>query len=213
MEFSTFLSKIPKIKKQSLGGLTSQLKMTPVQRIKINLETIKSKNPKESAVLALFFPNANNETCFLLTKRASYKGTHSAQISFPGGKKDKSDNSLKATALRETSEEVGIQKNNIEIIRKLTKTYIPPSNFWVTPYIGISNKIPSFTTNYEVEELIIVKLSDLLDDKNLTKKTLSTSYMKNIQIPCFLLNNNIVWGATAMILSEIKDLFYLLLKD
>jgi len=52
-----------------------------------------------------------------------------------------------------------------------------------------------------------VKLSDLLDDRSLTVKNLSTSYMENIDVPCFKLNNCIVWGATAMMLSEIKDLF------
>ena len=141
-------------------------------------------------------------------KRASYNGTHSSQISFPGGKKDSDDLNLEATALRETEEEVGIDRMAIEILRPLTKTYIPPSNFWVSPFLGFIKTTPIFKTNEEVDFLIEVPLSDLLDKRSLSLENLSTSYMKNIDVPCFKLNNYVVWGATAMILSEIKDLFY-----
>jgi len=91
----------------------------------------------------------------------------------------------------------------------LTKTYIPPSNFWVTPFMGILKKTPVFKTNDEVEKLIEVSLVDVLDENSLSSKNLTTSYMVNIDVPCFKLNNYIVWGATAMMLSEIKDLLKL----
>jgi len=206
MDFSSFLTHISRLKKVPLGGLDSQFKMAPEMRLKFTKDSIEKRNPKESAVMALFYPDKEDQTRFLLMLRPNYNGTHSAQISFPGGKKDSRDRSLIATALRETEEEVGISKKSITIYRELTKTYIPPSNFWVTPYLGFINNNPRFITNEEVELLVEVKVADLLDDQSLITKNLTTSYMENIEVPCFFLNDHIVWGATAMILSEVKDL-------
>jgi 8-oxo-dGTP pyrophosphatase MutT (NUDIX family) len=207
MDFNSFLAHIPKLKALPLGGLPSQFKMAPEIRKQYSLRDIQKKNPKESAVLALFYPDALNNTNLLLMLRASYNGVHSAQISFPGGKKEEGDSNLMHTALREAEEEVGVLRNDVKIIRELTKTYIPPSNFWVTPYIGTLEMTPSFRMNNEVEKLIEVRVTDLLNEAALTSKNLTTSYMKNIDVPCFKLNNYVVWGATAMMLSEIKDLF------
>jgi len=193
------------LKKASLGGLESQFKMAPAVRPNFNIEEISKNKPKSSAVLALFYPNDKGETYFVLTKRAAYKGVHSSQISFPGGSIEPSDKDLKYTALRETKEEIGIDKVNI--IRSLTKTYIPPSNFYVSPFMGFIKEKQNFKTNNEVAQILEIKLDELLDDYNLSVQQMSTSYMKNVSVPCFKLHNEIVWGATAMVLSEIKDLF------
>lgn len=206
MNFIDFTDKSTHFITKKLGGQASQFKMVPKLRLQFSEKDIKNNNPKKAAVLALFYPDENNQTRFLLTKRASYKGTHSSQISFPGGKLDMADSNLTATALRETQEEVGVTSNTIKIIQPLSKTYIPPSNFLVSPYIGLLPQKPIFKTNYEVDTLIEVLLADLLDDSNISSEILNTSYMKNIEVPCFKLNNYTVWGATAMILSEIKDL-------
>ncbi|WP_275315638.1 NUDIX hydrolase [Tenacibaculum bernardetii] len=207
MIFSDFISQLEEFKNKPLGGLASQLKLAPKLRTQFPQELIDSKKPKRAAVLALFYPDKNNETRFLLTQRAKYKGKHSAQISFPGGKTDKDDINFKATALRETFEEVGVISDDIKIVKQLSDSYIPPSNFLVAPFIGITKKQPLFTPNYEVEGIIEVLMSDLLDENNLSSIEMETSYMKNIDVPCFKLNSYIVWGATAMMLSEIKDLF------
>lgn len=206
MNFSEFQSKINHFKTTQLGGMKAQFKLVPKLRLQYSEEKIKNSNPKKAAVLALFYPNENGKACFLLTERASYKGTHSGQISFPGGKTEKNDANLKETALRETHEEVGVLPSSIKIIREITEVYIPPSNFLATPFLGFSNAKPKFSKNAEVETNIEVLVSDLLDDSNITSKIMSTSYMKEISVPCFKLNNYIVWGATAMILSEIKEL-------
>ncbi|CAM1362259.1 NUDIX domain-containing protein [Tenacibaculum sediminilitoris] len=207
MTFSDFINQIEKLQQRQLGGLTSQFKLAPKLRTRFSEELIQSKNPRKAAVLALFYPDSNNQTRFLLTERASYNGAHSSQISFPGGRFDETDNNLKNTALRETYEEVGISFKSIQVIRQTSNTYIPPSNFLVAPFIGVSKSTPRFTPNEEVAEIIEVLLADLLDDTNLISVEMETSYMKNIEVPCFKLNNYIVWGATAMMLSEIKDLF------
>lgn len=204
--FENFKSKINDLASISLGGQDAQFKLAPALRLGYDEEKIKARNPEKAAVLALFYPNSDKEACFLLTERASYKGTHSAQISFPGGKRDSDDKDLSETALRETFEEVGIAKEDIIIIRELTDVYIPPSNFLATPFIGFVNKKPNLVTNHEVASTIEVKVSDLLDDSNIDTILMNTSYMDNIPVPCFKLNSYIVWGATGMMLSEIKEL-------
>ncbi|CAL2061467.1 CoA pyrophosphatase [Tenacibaculum sp. 190524A05c] len=206
MEFSYFKNQINQLKSNSLGGLKSQFKLVPELRIKISEEKIRKSNPRKAAVMALFYPDESGDTQFLLTKRASYNGTHSAQISFPGGKYDEVDDSMMETALRELEEEVGVLQNSVEIIRQLSDTYIPPSNFLVTPFMGFLEKKPEFIPNEEVAELLEIGAKDLLDNSNVSSIVLETSYMKEIEVPCFKFSDHIVWGATAMMLSEIKDL-------
>jgi 8-oxo-dGTP pyrophosphatase MutT (NUDIX family) len=206
MDFDYFLTLISRIEKATLGGHTSHLKMIPKERKGVGSLDILSANPKKAAVLAMFYPDQFNVTHFLLILRPAYDGTHASQISFPGGKFEKQDIDLRQTALRETSEEVGVPEKRIIIFKKMTDTFIPPSNFLVTPFVGLTNTRPDFRTNHEVEDLIEVKLAELLSEDSVQVKELSTSYMKNIEVPCFVLNNMTVWGATAMMLSEIKDL-------
>lgn len=206
MKFNEFLNKIDHLKTSQLAGQNAQFKLAPKLRLKYNQQKILAKNPRKAAVLALLYPNENNETTILLTQRASYKGTHSAQISFPGGKVEISDVNIAETALRETEEEVGIDKNEVTLIRELTDVYIPPSNFLATPFIGFTQEKPSFNLNQEVDKIIEVLLSDLLDDNNVNEIIINNSYMTNEPVPCFKLNNYIVWGATGMMLGEIKEM-------
>lgn len=206
MDFNSFLTHISNLTTTPLGGIDSQFKMAPAIRKNFDFQSIIKPNAKSAATLALFYPNSENETCFLLTERASYNGAHSAQISFPGGKIEKNDRNLEFTALRETYEETAVAMQDISMYRELTKTYIPPSNFWVTPFMGTIDYRPKFIANNEVSAFIEVKLKDILDDNSVIIKNMTTSYMKSVDVPCFKLNSYIVWGATAMILSEIKDL-------
>lgn len=206
MNFNHFKNNISILKNTTKGGLESQFKLAPKLRLKYSQQKIKALNPKKAGVIALFYPNKNSETCFLLTLRANYNGTHSSQISFPGGKFENKDGSLKNTALRETYEEVGVSIPEISIFKQMTNVYIPPSNFLVAPFLGYLEQTPNFIKNHEVEELITITVKDLLCDSSISCTTLSTSYAKNMDVPCFVLNNYVVWGATAMILSEIKEL-------
>lgn len=206
MNFTEFTSKINDLKASNLGGLEAQFLLAPRLRLQYDAQKIAASNPKRAGVLALFYPNEQQETTFLLTQRASYQGTHSAQISFPGGKLDQNDANLQETALRETHEEVGIHPEEINIIRELTDVYIPPSNFLATPFLGYSNSKPNFILNHEVAQTIEVLVTDLLNEKNITSVVLDTSYMKKVEVPCFKIQDYIIWGATAMMLSEIKEL-------
>ncbi|MBU2938411.1 CoA pyrophosphatase [Lacinutrix sp. C3R15] len=213
MNFNEFLKVTSKINNLELPAEASQFKMSPPFRERLlQKQQDKIKNAKQSAVLALFYPDVLEKTNFVLILRKTYKGVHSAQVGFPGGKVEKEDTSLKHTALRETEEEVGVPMQDIKVLKSLTQVYIPPSNFFVQPFIGYSNSRPNFIKQEsEVEAIIEVSLAHFLDDKNVITELVSTSYNQHIAVPAFKLNDHVVWGATAMMLSEIKDLLKLAL--
>lgn len=188
--------------------MEAQNKLAPIIRLeelkKIDFTTRKSN---KAGVLAVFYPDVQNVTHFVLILRKTYRGVHSNQVGFPGGRIEAYDKNLKYTALRETEEEVGIPQGEITVLKKLTKLYIPPSDFWVHPYVGIMEKTPDFIPQEsEVEQILEVNINEFLDEKNLIQKKLSTSYANEIEVPAFFLAGNVVWGATAMMLSELKDL-------
>ena len=158
--------------------------------------------------MALFYPHVDNRTNLLLIQRNRYPGVHSGQIGFPGGQYEPGDQDMLDTALRESCEEVGAVRDHIDVVKSLSELYIPPSNFEVYPFIGLYKKEKPFTRQVsEVEALLEVPLSDFLDDSKLTTQNLSTSYASNIEVPAFLFKGHIVWGATAMMLNEIRELF------
>lgn len=157
--------------------------------------------------MALFYPDEENETRLLLILRKVYEGIHSNQIGLPGGKVEQGDRDLLHTALRETYEEVGVPPHAVEVIRELSEVYIPPSNFLVRPFMGMyPDPRPFVKDEVEVERIVEVFLKDFLDDSNHIEEILSTSYANNINVPAYKLNGYTVWGATAMMLSEIKEL-------
>ena len=213
MEFEEFKHKIVKIKKMKLPGESAQFKMAPKERIdELKKITDVKKRAKKAGVLALFYPSVSKQTMFALILRKTYKGVHSAQIGFPGGKFEAMDSSLRVTALRETEEEIGVNQNKVIVLKKLTEVYIPPSNFFVQPFLGYTNKTPNFILQEdEVEDLIEVPLKYFMNDSIKSFQNLSTSYAKNIEVPVFNLNNHRVWGATAMMLSEVREMLKQLL--
>ncbi|MFV0540617.1 MAG: NUDIX hydrolase [Aestuariibaculum sp.] len=214
MNFNDFLKTVPKIKNITLPAETSHFKMVPpFRQEELKQYTQAKKTAKEAAVLALFYPDKENRTRFILILRKTYNGVHSAQIGFPGGKVETEDLSLKDTAIRETFEEIGVSVTNIKVVQALTEVYIPPSHFNVFPFLGICPQTPTFTKqDDEVEDIIEVDLTELLDDSSVVNKKRSTSYSQAVTVPAFFLKNQIVWGATAMMLSEIKDLLKLAFK-
>ena len=213
MEFEEFKHKIVKIKKMKLPGESAQFKMAPKERIN-ELKKIADikKTAKKAGVLALFYPSVSQQTMLALILRKTYKGVHSAQIGFPGGKFEDIDDSLRATALRETEEEIGVKQNKVLVLKKLTEVYIPPSNFFVQPFLGYTNKTPKFVLQEdEVEDLLEVPLKHFMDDTIKSLQNFSTSYANKIEVPIFNLNKQRVWGATAMILNEIREMLKQLL--
>ncbi|MGB1003786.1 MAG: NUDIX hydrolase [Salibacteraceae bacterium] len=161
-------------------------------------------NPRLSAVMIMLYEK-NKETYFTLIERPKYDGVHSGQIAFPGGSKDENDKNLEYTAVRELNEEVGIT-DEIEIIGSLSEVYIPPSKFLVTPFIGVLKNKPTYIKDdFEVETIIETPLSLILDDSIVKKGWVHVGNNKlKMKVPYFDIYGHMVWGATAIILSELK---------
>ena len=206
MDFSDFLKYVPKIKQEKLLAEEAHLKMVPIERIlEVEKLNIPSNNPRKAAVMMLIYPK-NNKSHLALIVRNTYPGVHSAQIGFPGGKVEIEDESLTHTALRETHEEIGIHPDKIEVIKTFTAVFIPPSNFIVAPFLGISHAELEFTEQEEeVAGIIEFPLLDFLNDNTIVNKIMDTSYGNNIEVPTFKINEHYVWGATAMMMSELKE--------
>lgn len=199
---------ISKLTKIELPGESYHYQLAPLFR-KDELKRVKSmqKDPKYAGVLSLIYPK-NNEAYMAFILRKTYKGVHSNQIGFPGGRYEAEDENLMQTALRETEEEIGVLSETIQVIKPLTNLYIPPSNFLVYPYLSMVNEEPDFVLQEsEVEKLIEIPLSVCLASDNLYTETIDASYAKNVEVPAFNFDGHVVWGATAMILSEIRELF------
>lgn len=206
MLFSEFTNYIPKLLNAQLPAFAAHVKMAPEGR-KASLapDYYLKYNPRQSAVMMLFYPKGGNAT-LVLTKRNTYEGVHSAQISFPGGKAELTDQDLAYTALRETQEEVGIDPKLIHVVMPFTQIYIPPSNFLVAPFLGLLKETPVFEPDpAEVAEIIELPLSLLLDDSIMSTGPIKIPASENIIVPAFKVGEHIVWGATAMILSELKE--------
>jgi 8-oxo-dGTP pyrophosphatase MutT (NUDIX family) len=206
MDFSDFLKYVPKIKQEKLLAEQAHLKMVPIERI-LDVEKInKSANkPRKAAVMMLIYPK-NNKSHLALIVRNTYPGVHSAQIGFPGGKVELEDSTLTHTALRETHEELGIHPDKIEVIKNFTTVFIPPSNFVVAPFLGISySELKFIEQKEEVAGIIEFPLLDFLNEKTIINKIMNTSYGNNIEVPTFKINDHYVWGATAMMMNELKE--------
>ena len=206
VEFDNLIFHLKKRINTNLPGKDSHKKM----KISYRNEKKNSFNinmAKPAAVLLLLFPN-NKKICFYLTKRTEKLKYHKGQISLPGGSNEKGE-SLLETALRETEEEIGVNKNEISILGQITPLFIPVTGFLMTPFIGFTSKEPIIKLDsMEVEELFSVNILDLINkDILITHRQLNG---RDVTIPYFNLNNQQVWGATSMVLSEFKDMLHLI---
>lgn len=206
MDFQVFLTSILKIEREPLLADLAHQIMVPPERIELLKKVnIQENNPKKAAVLILLYPK-NNRTHLVLIERNSYLGVHSSQIAFPGGKVEVNDPSVAFTALRETQEEIGVEMNKVSIIKAFTEVYIPPSNFMVFPFLGYVNEELQFNPEpREVASVIELSIENFLDERLVVTKEMNTSYSNSIRVPAFKIKEYYVWGATAMILSELKE--------
>jgi 8-oxo-dGTP pyrophosphatase MutT (NUDIX family) len=165
-----------------------------------------NKTTRNSAVLITLFPFENG-IFTLLTKRPVYKGPHSGQVSFPGGKFEESDPDLIQTALRETKEEVGIKPEHVEIIGTLTPLFVPVSNLLVYPVVGALESRPELHLNVqEVEYTFMVEINEFKKIENHSVKTICINKIP-ISAPYYSVCKEDVWGITAMVISEFCELF------
>jgi len=189
-----------------LPGNRAHRKMISYSRPSAEVIRAMDANPKESAVLVLLY-KLNNQLSFPLILRPEYDGVHSRQVGLPGGQKEKKDKDLIATAIRETYEEIGAKVNQINILGELTEIYIPPSNFLVKPLVAYYDPMNEFIPDKaEVSRIITSSLNELID-LNIEKREIYIRNQKNqTKVSCFMIEDEIVWGATAMILSELRTL-------
>ena len=213
MNFQDFIEYVPQLISAKLPAMEAHAKMAPAKRIEMLKKGMQANdNSREAAVMMLFYPK-NGLTHLVLILRNSYEGVHSGQIAFPGGKYETEDEFFTVTALRETHEEIGIPSDKMEILKPFTPMYIPPSNFMVYPFLGICKEEVCFVPDpNEVAQIIELPLPVFLSDEILMEAKITTSYSVNIKVPAFDIDGHVVWGATAMMLSELKEVLKEVLK-
>ena len=190
-----------------LPGHDAFLELSGYKRPDLEAARAQHPPPRESAVLALLY-EANDEAHVLLMLRPTYEGVHSGQVSFPGGRREGSDVDLEATALREFAEETGADTTDIQLLGALTPVYIPPSRSLVTPFVGMRRALGSLAPDpREVAELIHAPLAMLLRDDILKQRDQYIAIMgRSVHIPYYDVNGHVVWGATAMMIAELRAL-------
>jgi 8-oxo-dGTP pyrophosphatase MutT (NUDIX family) len=190
---------------QPLPGINAQFRMAKLDRPILSIDEILAKSPRLAAVQILIFPK--EETLhFIMIERQEYNGTHSGQMAFPGGKKDPEDFDLMQTALRETQEEIGWKLESHHILGALSPVYIPVSHFLVYPYISFIDEKQAYNQDpREVKQVCEFPLATFLDDSN---KKEQTFFYKNTDYttPAYSIDNKIIWGASAMMLSELEEI-------
>jgi 8-oxo-dGTP pyrophosphatase MutT (NUDIX family) len=191
---------------QPLPGNRAHQKMISYARPSAEIIRAMEVTPKESAVLILLY-KLNDQLCFPLILRPEYDGVHSRQIGLPGGQKENQDKDLIATAIRETKEEIGADANQVTILGALSELYIPPSNFLVKPVVAFYDKINEFYPDKtEVSRILTSSLNDLIN-LNIEKREIFIRHQEQpSRVSCFIIDKEIVWGATAMILNELRTL-------
>ncbi len=205
-DYPDFIAALSSRVNTSLPGMDAHGKMAPLHRKSVKDYLSEVKTYRTAAVLALIFPD--NETRLpriILMERAGGGDVHAHQISFPGGKQEP-DEELAYTALRETFEELGIPPQEVNLIGPLTSLYIPPSGFLVHPFLGFLHQEPVFTINpFEVKSVFSPSLEQLCDKENLHSGRFRSSQGMEVEAPCFQLEDVVIWGATAMMISEIVE--------
>lgn len=188
-----------------LPGEKAQNIMSPTVRFTGQIPHNKDE-ARKSSVFLILFQNSNGEWVIPFIKRPVYNGVHSGQVSLPGGKCEEIDSSFLETAFRETEEEIGVYRNELEFVGALSSIYIPNSNFIVYPQVGVLQEIPMFMPDKrEVEAILEVRLVDLLSTK---KHEVFVRTVNGIEVhaPFFDASGQRIWGATAMMLSEFVEI-------
>lgn len=189
-----------------LPGLEAQVRMAPPGR---STHMQPGHETRNAAVMVTLFPKENQwHIVFIERAKSNSQDRHRGQISLPGGKWDACDKSFAETALRETQEEVGIPSEQIRMLGQLSELFIPVSNFYVYPFVGFMEETPKFVRQEEEVESILevpVGLFIRQQTRKKTKMRLSNGVFLP-DVPYFDLNGRILWGATAMIMSEFLEL-------
>ena len=183
-----------------LPGLLAQIKAAPPYRLpSFDMSDIESA--RKAAVLWLMYPADDGEIEGVLIERAEYDGVHSKQIGMPGGEMEISDSDYIDTALRECREELGVSIPRESVLGALSPLYIPPSNFYVMPYVAWLPKCPVWSPDErEGTNVLGCKMSYISN-----KDTWKEYEVRGNAVPGFLIESRLVWGATAMMIAELME--------
>lgn len=207
MNFDTFTRQLSQRISGELPGIEAQLRMAPPKRLSVEeYMRMKDLNPKHSAVLVCLYPNLDSLYTVMML-RPEELGFHGKQVSFPGGSFEEADHTLEQTALREAAEEIGIPEESVQVIGRLTPVYIPVSNYLVQPVLGLALSRPDFLLNRkEVHSLVESDCRSLFAPGQKGSFIFQTNMGEDIAAPYYESGSHKIWGATAMILSELEAL-------
>jgi 8-oxo-dGTP pyrophosphatase MutT (NUDIX family) len=199
VELNLFLSKEIE---ENLPGKSAHIKMLPTGRI-LDENPVNKRN---AAVTILICPNTEGEEELMFIKRTEYEGHHSGQVSFPGGKADKEDIDLLATAIRECHEEIGVILTKKNLLGSLTPVYVMVSEFMIYPFLFFYPSIPEIKIDPDEVNYIFQFPVNKLLDYNIRKKKIMHIMGQDVDVPYFHIMGETIWGATAMILSEFIEI-------
>lgn len=187
-----------------LPGSEAQARMAPLRSDAVERTQVAGRDCREAAVLALL--EAREDAPHLIvTVRRGHLADHAGQVSFPGGRREDGEPLLQ-TALRETQEEIDLLPDEVSIIGELTPLYIPPSNYCVYPFVGYTRSNEMLTPHdVEVERIVYVPLANLLDPAAIREEDW-TIRGETLRVPFFDVAGLQIWGATAMMLSELVEI-------
>lgn len=198
--FASFSSTLCQKLKDPLPGEAAHQIMQSSSRLRFTVKP--NERTRKSAVLILFYPY-QDEIYFPLILRPAYDGVHSGQVAFPGGRYEKTDEDLVRTALREAQEEIGLRLTDVKIQGILTELFIPASNFYVLPVVATIPYKPDFYPDpREVEDIFLVKLKEISDVSIVGTSNLVVRGVE-VTAPHYDINGYKIWGATAMMISEL----------
>ncbi|MEP0987872.1 CoA pyrophosphatase [Ekhidna sp.] len=202
-ELTSFLEK--RVQKPMPGDVAHQ-RMKPKLANGAPLKMKHATPPRKGGVLILLYQD--QETVhFPLIQRPSYEGIHSGQMALPGGRYEEEDQDQFNTALRETEEEIGVDQNSIQIVGSLSEFFVAASNYMVLPVIGKLDHKPKFVPEpREVADIVTPPVSHLIDPDRLKEKEMNVRNGFKMHCPYYDLAGRTVWGATAMMLSELVEI-------
>lgn len=212
INFEELIQRLESRLKLPLPGPSAHEKMRATAVGKVFPRFEHKQPPKPGSVLIVMYPD-KEKILFPLIKRPDYSGLHSGQVSFPGGKAEAGEEAIDV-ALREGNEEIGIDVNQIRVIGRLSNFFVIPSNFIVTPIVAFAEKRPKLIADpIEVAKILHGDIHSILPESALLEKEITAANLYQMRAPHFEIENEIVWGATAMMLNEFRTVINEVIRD